>query len=212
MLRKNKEKRQSSEVLESVIREHTEETITLEALFQKLHEQGFGFIMLLLGILAILTPPGATLVTGTPILFFAWQMLAGRDVPWLPGWLRRKTLKRSMLETVVRKTAPAMRRVERIIHPRFYPENGKRMERMMGVFSLVFAASIMVPLPMTNFLPGVGIILMSLGLLGKDGLVIGLGVLVGTFGTVVAIVVVLSGVKAVEHLWQLAALAGTFLG
>ncbi|MDF0678138.1 MAG: exopolysaccharide biosynthesis protein [Nitrosomonas sp.] len=42
----------------------------------------------------------------------------------------------------------------------------------IGLFSFIFSISIALPVPLINFLPGLGILIMSLGLLSKDGLTI----------------------------------------
>jgi hypothetical protein len=62
-------------------------------------------------------------------------------------------------------------------------------ERIIGIFSFVFALSISLPLPLTNFPPGWGILIMSLGLLSKDGLTILVGMIVGTVGVGITMVI-----------------------
>lgn len=65
-------------------------------------------------------------------------------------------------------------------------------ERFIGVFAFVFAVSIALPVPLTNFLPGWGILIMSLGLLNRDGLTILVGILIGTVGIGIAMIVLVA--------------------
>jgi hypothetical protein len=55
-------------------------------------------------------------------------------------------------------------------------------------------------LPLSNFIPGLGVLIISFGLLGKDGLVVILGIMVGITGIVVSITAVFLGVEAIYYL------------
>jgi hypothetical protein len=45
---------------------------------------------------------------------------------------------------------------------------------------LAFSASILVPLPGTNTVPGIGVTIIAIGLLQRDGILVGLGMIIGT--------------------------------
>ncbi|MCB1986767.1 MAG: exopolysaccharide biosynthesis protein, partial [Nitrosomonas sp.] len=62
-------------------------------------------------------------------------------------------------------------------------------ERIIGIFTFVFALSISLPIPLTNFPPGWGILIMSLGLLSKDGITILIGMIVGTIGVGITMII-----------------------
>ena len=64
-------------------------------------------------------------------------------------------------------------------------------ERIIGIFSFVFALSISLPLPLTNFPPGCGILIMSLGLLNRDGVTILIGMMIGTIGIGITMIVLI---------------------
>ena len=53
----------------------------------------------------------------------------------------------------------------------------------------------MIPLPFTNLVPGIGIMLIAFGLLGKDGLFVISGILVGMIGSLIAIMTIFIGVE-----------------
>jgi hypothetical protein len=55
-------------------------------------------------------------------------------------------------------------------------------------------------MPLSNFIPGLGILIISFGLLGKDGLVVILGIVVGVSGLAISITAVLLGVEAFHYL------------
>lgn len=195
--------RATSEVLEETVDNHTADDISLGELMRVLQERGFGLLMLVLVLpncVPIPIPPGFSTILSVPLLFLALQMLVGKEVPWLPEWLKRKTIKRATLALMVAKIAPRLKVVERLLRPRFTFFESNLGERLIGFFWLIFALSIAVPLPMTNFVPGVGIMLMSLGLLSRDGLVILIGIVVGVLGCIFTISMLILGVKAIQAL------------
>ena len=70
--------------------------------------------------------------------------------------------------------------IERIVRPRFTMITGKRSERVIGLFLCIFCASILVPLPMTNTVPGFAVAIASFGLMQKDGLMVIAGLIIGS--------------------------------
>ena len=53
------------------------------------------------------------------------------------------------------------------------------------------------PLPFTNFIPALAIVIMSLGLLSRDGVMIFLGILMGIVGVIFTFAVLILGKKIV---------------
>jgi hypothetical protein len=70
--------------------------------------------------------------------------------------------------------------IERIARPRLLLLSGPTAERMVGLIFVLFTASILIPLPATNTLPGIGIAIASIGLITRDGLLVLAGLAIGT--------------------------------
>jgi hypothetical protein len=109
-------------------------------------------------------------------------MTLGMQAPWLPSWIEKKSIKRLYLEKIVAKANPWLKKIENRMQPRMTYISVHTWERIIGIFSFVFALSIALPLPLTNFAPGWGILVMSLGLLNRDGVTILIGMIIGTIG------------------------------
>ena len=62
-------------------------------------------------------------------------------------------------------------------------------ERIIGIFSFVFAVAVALPIPLVNFPPGLGILVMSLGLLNRDGVTILIGMIIGTIGIGITMII-----------------------
>ncbi|MCP4383801.1 MAG: exopolysaccharide biosynthesis protein [Hyphomicrobiales bacterium] len=155
--------------------------ITLGELSEAMEERAFGLLILILALPCCL--PFVYLlpqIVALPMVVLAWQMATGRPSPWLPETLRKRVLPVARLLDVVDRT----RRygggfVERLAHPRFATLTSDRGTRVIGALMLVPCLSILVPLPLTNTVPGFGVALTSVGLIERDGLFVIVGLIVG---------------------------------
>lgn len=184
--------RPTSEYLALVVAENKNETMTVGELKNALHERGFGILMAIAALplcLPVPVPPGYTTFFSIPLFIFSIQMILGMSAPWLPAWLEKKEIKSVNLEKLITKANPWLKKIETHLKPRMTYIDVHTWERIIGVFAFIFALSIALPIPMTNFPPGWGILIMSLGLLSKDGLTIIIGIIVGTIGVGITMVV-----------------------
>lgn len=187
------EETHTSELLQLIVVENTNEIITVDEIKNSLHERGFAVLLAIATLpicLPIPAPPGFTAVFSIPLFIFSIQMICGMKAPWIPGWLGRKPMKRTILDKLITMVTPWLRKIESHMHPRLTYISVHAWERIIGLFTFIFSISIALPIPLVNFLPGWGILIMSLGLLSKDGLTIFAGMIVGTIGVGVALIVV----------------------
>ncbi|MCO6435142.1 exopolysaccharide biosynthesis protein, partial [Nitrosomonas nitrosa] len=139
--------------------------------------------------LPIPVPPGYTTFFSIPLFIFSVQMIWGMKSPWLPEWIGKKEISRKSLEKMIEKATPWLRKIESYLHPRLTYISVHAWERIIGIFAFIFTISISLPIPLTNFPPGWGILIMSLGLLNKDGLTIIVGMIVGTIGVGITLII-----------------------
>ncbi|WP_396956487.1 exopolysaccharide biosynthesis protein [Nitrosomonas sp.] len=191
-MEENKEKN-TSELLQLIVVQNTNAVISVGEIKNSLHERGFAVLLAIATLpicLPVPAPPGYTTVFAIPLFIFSIQMICGMKAPWIPEWLTKKTIKRGTLDKLITKAAPWLRKIESHMHPRLTYISVHAWERIIGLFSFIFSISIALPVPLINFLPGLGILIMSLGLLSKDGLTIIAGMIVGTTGVGIALIVV----------------------
>jgi hypothetical protein len=197
-----KEGSTTSALLEEVVRNCTTDLITLEELKAVMHERGFGLLMVIFSFptaIPLPYPPGFTILTGLPLVMFSIQMLLGMDAPWLPKWLGKKTVKRETLARMIEISAPFFRKIELFSKPRLSFTSHLWGERLVGVWCLLCALSVALPIPLGNAVPSAGILLMALGLLNRDGILVIIGMVVGVIGLFVSAAVVLLGVEVVTR-------------
>jgi hypothetical protein len=126
--------------------------------------------------------PGISAILGVPLILLTAQLMLGRHRPWLPGFVRRRSLARRDFERFVGKVVPRLRRIETWIRPRFLMLSGPVARRLIGAGGLILATIICLPVPFGNAVPGLALVLMAIGLLGRDGLAVLAGATVGIVG------------------------------
>lgn len=159
-----------------------EEGFSLREIFDRLDESAFGAGLFLLALpCCIPFLYGVPQVVALPMLALAFQMVIGREEPWLPAKLATRKIDRKGLTQMAQGGRKWFGWIEAIIRPRLSFITGRRSERVIGLFLFVFSASILVPLPMTNTVPGMAVAVTAFGLMQKDGLAVTGGIVLGTF-------------------------------
>lgn len=154
--------------------------ITLGDLSDRMEERAYGLLLLILALPCCL--PFVYLlpqIVALPMLVLAGQMALGRPAPWLPASLRTRSFPLSSMRDVVRRAKRYLGWFEQLAHPRLLALTEPFGTRVVGALLLVPTASILVPLPMTNTVPGIGVAIGSVGLIERDGLLVALGLLIG---------------------------------
>lgn len=149
------------------------ERVSLGALVDALEERAFGLVLLLLALpCAVPFLYGVPQVVSLPMLAVAVQAVMGRKTLWLPERLRARTMARADLKSMLARAEPWLRRLEVLAHPRLTALAGPAFDRVLGLVVLIAACSIAVPLPLTNTVPGIGVAILAIGMIERDGLLI----------------------------------------
>jgi hypothetical protein len=175
----------TSTLLERLLASSSPGHVTLEWLFANLRQRSFGIIMLLLGSIAVL--PGICVLAGVVLIALSVQMLMGREAPVLPRFMASKPLPRDRFVALTRRVVPAVRVLERFIHPRWQtPLSATR--RVVGLVLLLMATTLFVPVPLSNVVPGVMTMFIALAYLEEDGLLLSLTLVASlvSFGVMIA--------------------------
>lgn len=147
--------------------------IALGSLIDALGERTFGLVMLVLALpCAVPFLYGVPQIVSVPMLFFAAQMLIGRKALWLPEGLRARSFATADYAGMIARARPWLERLERLARPRIAVLAQPPFDRLVGLAMLIASLSVAVPLPLTNTVPGIGIAVLALGLIERDGLLI----------------------------------------
>lgn len=146
----------------------------------RLDERAFGLLVLLLALPCTL--PFVYLLpqlVALPMLALAGQMAMGRKHPWLPARLHKRSFSVRSFKTVLDRSEKYVGWVERLARPRLSAITSHHGSRLVGALLLIPAASILIPLPGTNTIPGIGVAIASLGVIERDGVLVILGLVIG---------------------------------
>jgi len=190
----------TTQVIEDVVNSSSSDRIPFRDLVSAMDSVGFGLVMMIFAFgIIIPTPPPFPSIISIPLVVFSMQMMIGYQAPKLPQKFSKLTVKRSVLAMLVKKSSPYIRKVERILRPRLLFMTSNIADRIVGFFVLLFSSFVLLPMPLSNFIPGLGVLIISFGLLGKDGLIIILGILVGLAGIAISVTAVVLGAEFILH-------------
>lgn len=170
-----------SERLDQLAQEAGGGAVTLDWILAQLHERAFGLFLLVLALpCCIPFLYGVPQIVALPLMFVSAQILMGRSTPWLPAKLGARSVTGASLSALATRAGPWLRRIEALSRPRLAAFTRRPMDQLVGVALVVFSASILVPLPGTNTVPGIAVVIVAMGLLQRDGILVLLGSLLGT--------------------------------
>ncbi|MEM8564533.1 MAG: exopolysaccharide biosynthesis protein, partial [Pseudomonadota bacterium] len=113
------------------------------------------------------------------------QLVMGFRAPLLPRFIRRRKVSVSALRSLGRWTIPWLLRAERVVKPRWLRLAAPPFPRIIGVVVLVMAFTIMLPLPLSNFMPAFALVCFAFAIFERDGLMTFIGLLLACVAFVV---------------------------
>lgn len=160
----------------------SDERVRVRDITESLGQRSFGFILLIFALpnsLPILGIPGVSTITGLPMLFVAAQMALGHQRVYLPRWIADSSLATTDFQALIRKVSPWLRRIEKLMKPRIVILTQSNAERWLGAFCVLLAFLLVLPIPLGNLLPALGILFIALGLIESDGVCVLAGIAIG---------------------------------
>lgn len=171
-------KRSSEKLLEIIQSKELGKDICFEEIIKLLGTRAFGIALLFFSLPSALpfsAIPGVAFVFSIPIFFFAVQMILGRPTVWLPNVMARKTVSYDTVVKIIHKTVPYLKKAEYFLKPRWAFMTSRLIEIINGLVILFLAILLILPIPFSNFIFAILLIVLSLGLIERDGVVIILG-------------------------------------
>lgn len=154
--------------------------VAIQDLLEAWEERSYGPLFIVLGFVAA-TPlsaiPPTAAVLGLVIAALALQMLAGKRHPWLPKFIRRRSIAATRLEAARTKLAPLLAALD-------HPVKRRLAFATSGLFRPVTAAAVialglaMIPfelVPFAGAAPASAVVLFGVAITARDGLAMLLG-------------------------------------
>ncbi len=167
--------------LEAIAGSAPDEGLSLGDFLDALGERAFGIVLFAMALpVSIPFLYGVPQIMALPMMALCGQMALGRSEPWLPTKFKTRMIDKANLDRMARGGRKWFGWLEIISHPRLTFLTGKTMERVVALFLTAFAASILVPLPLTNSTPAIAVAIVAFGLMARDGILVILGALLGS--------------------------------
>lgn len=149
-----------------------DEDVSVGRLLRLLGVHGFAFFLLVLALLnvAIFMLPGLSILFGVPMVVLAVQMLLGLGAPVFPAFICNRHIDGFLLHRGISLSVAALEKIETGIKPRLLFVTHPSLMRVHCLLALVLGFMVAIPVPFLNLPPTTGIVLLTLGLLQRDGL------------------------------------------
>lgn len=149
------------------------EQITVEQLLEPLKRRAFGFLLLLLAIPNFIpVPVGIGGIMGVLVVGLGLEMLVGLEHPWIPGFLKRRTMSREGLLRFLDRIAPFTRRLEKACKPRLQRLTRRPFTFVSGAIMVLVGILLALPIPFTNYLFGGMLVVFAFALVERDGVLL----------------------------------------
>lgn len=181
---------------------------TLMGLSEVFGEKSFAIIFLILMFLPALPLPtgGISHVLEIITMLLALELIVGRNTIWLPKRWQHVTVKRLVggksLPFIIRR----IRWLEKYTRPRLQPWfDAPFFTRGFGLIVFVFALAAFLAPPFSGLdtIPSMGVVVLSLGLITRDGFFLILGTILGAIGVGLEITLGAAVTKGIQHLFDL---------
>lgn len=152
------------------------EQVTMDDVLEETGRRAHGFGLLLFALPQAIPLPlgGVSVVLAIPLLLLSAHLIVFGVGSGIPERSRRYGIRASWVRHMVRFAAPVLAKLEYLSRPRL--ETLADRSRLLGFLCLLLAIVIFLPIPFGNLIPGVCIILIAFGMVERDGLIVGLGV------------------------------------
>lgn len=155
--------------------------ITLQKIIEALHGRGLDILILILALPFCIPIPllGLSTPFGLALMFLGLR-ISLRKRPWLPRRLLQREIPYPTLTKIIQAALTVTTRLEKVLRPRF--KFFKRWETFSALSGLIITSSafllmLPLPIPLTNTLPAISIVLTATGMIEEDGAVIVAGYL-----------------------------------
>lgn len=145
------------------------ERVALGDLVDRFQQRAFGMLVLFLSLPAFIPIPGVAGVTGPVIALIGLQMLFGLRRPWLPGFIRRKTVEKAAFARFTTRMGRVLRILERFCRPRALWLFDNAGNRASGFMLILYGLLLSLPIPFTNYIFGLVLLSIAIAMIERDG-------------------------------------------
>ena len=162
----------TTELIRDTLESIQGDQVALGELVDRFEQRGFGVLLLFLSLPAFIPVPGVAGVTGPVIALLGLQMLIGLRRPWLPGFVRRKSIGKQTFARFTARMGRLLRVLERFCQPRMPWLFDQAGMRACGLVLILYGLLLSLPIPFTNYIFGLVLLSIAIAMIERDGLLL----------------------------------------
>jgi len=168
-------------LLQELAEGNPEDDLNFGLVLDSFRHRSYGlFLLLVLLPVFIPIPAGQGAFSGLLTTLIGLQLLWQLEHPWVPKFIAEKTFKRSHIINFLRHFDRWLGYIEKLCRPRYeYAFDHAWARAFSGLLLVVLGILLALPIPFTNYPFGVIILAFSLGFIERDGILFGLGCVLG---------------------------------
>lgn len=161
-----------SQDIEVLLERLVHQPLTIASILSETSERGFSLAMGLLTLPFLLPmPPGTGTILGAVCFLLALQMAMGKHQPWLPRAIADFKFPKELAIQLLKNLKRFTKNLEKLTRPRLLNlANNRLVWRLNGLWMAWLSFLLALPIPMTNPLPTIAILLLAIAMLEADGL------------------------------------------
>jgi len=171
--------------------------VSIGWLMEQLGRRSFGLTLIVMAVIGFL--PGASTFVGLLVAWPAAQMVLGHEVAVLPSLVARRQIGVDRLARVIRLVAPRLAWVEGLIRPR-WPIAFQATKRLTGVVMMLLGLTMISPVPFSQVVPALVVMLLALAYLEEDGIALLIALVAAVASLAITGVTVWGAVETVDWL------------
>lgn len=170
-------------------------TTSLKEILGRINQKSFGFLLVILSLPSALPvpAPGYSTPFAIAIFFIALGIIKNKNHPTLPKKILNKEIKTKKNSKMINGMVKFISFFEKFLKPRYSKSyHSVTFKRVLGLVVLLCGISMMIPIPLTNTIPAMGIFLIGLGMLEEDFLFALLGTITAIIGISFTVTIIAS--------------------
>ncbi len=174
-------------VLDGFAKGNPDDHLRLGELVSGLRQTVFGMLLFVAVLPAFIPVPGAAgMISGPLVMLVGAQLLLGLRKPWLPAFVARRGPYRRTMARFRDRLSPWLQRLERVVRPRMeWVLDHPAASAFSGLLLMLLGLLLALPVPFTNYLFGVLLLLFVFALLERDGALMLVAWIIGAIAVVV---------------------------
>jgi len=198
--------RRLSEDFRDLLRETAGRAVTLGELEKRLQGRGFALFILIMS-LPFMSPvaiPGLSIAFGVVIFLLGLRIAMGHK-PDLPGFILKKELNQNVLSKIINLGVKICGWIEKFARPRMhFLRNSKVAINLIGLGLASGGLQLLLPIPgvfpLTNTIPAVSVVMLTIGLIERDGIFVLAGYITGLAGWIYFTFIFAAAGKGIEYI------------